>query len=222
MNSSLWGWSLGLVLLGAAVGHAEDAVAAQRNVWQEVSAKARADADPKALWRELKQLPPGDLLLCGEQFCLAEKPDIERLVITTNAILSYHQKQTSYQDTAQAVAGAIRTSTCQDWVYGAMKWIESNHHYKQIPKEGMAAIAAAVEACLADATRPTAVRCTVLKQAASFRVFANFPAAARARLLVKAQELAKGEDTDLRAQAETSAQRMRQHMAEIEREAAAE
>jgi len=81
-----------------------------RNLWQRIKHKAEKTGDRKALWQELKKLPPQKLLTAGKQFCEEEgvQKDPFAHVVTVNAILSYHQEKTSYRKTAEVVSKVIR------------------------------------------------------------------------------------------------------------------
>lgn len=194
------------------------------NIWEAVSAKAAASEDRKTLWRELKKLSPEDLLLCGEQFCLSckdqpEKPDLWSVIITVNAILSYHKDKTSYEQTAQAVGKIIETSTTSTWIYGAMEWIENNDHFKHIPEAGMKSIAAGIEVCLDDATKPDAVKTIVLKKASSYDIFSNLPAKARLRITDKCRAIAaEGRDPEVVKQANRAVKDMEELLEGIDAE----
>ncbi|MHC4499637.1 MAG: hypothetical protein ACYS21_11050, partial [Planctomycetota bacterium] len=50
----------------------------QREIWEEVKKKAESSGHPKALWRELKQLEPAELLVCAEEICEAHEDGQEK------------------------------------------------------------------------------------------------------------------------------------------------
>jgi hypothetical protein len=191
--------------IGQAQTHGSD-----RNIWQEVQVRAAAVHDRKALWRELKKLTPEDLLICGEQFCASlqqepQKSDIDGLLVTVNAILSYHKDKTSYEQTAEAVGHIIQESATSTWVYAAMAWIENNDHFKQIPEAGMRSVGAGICSCLSDPSRPVAVRLAVLQQVCSYAILSALPAEPRARIADLCGAIAGGKgEPELVRQAERS------------------
>jgi len=194
-----------------------------RNMWEQISAKAAASDDPKTLWRELKKLPPENLLVCGEQFCPSLqhqplKPDPWSLIITVNAILSYHKDKTSYEQTAKAVGQIIETSTTWTWIHGAMEWIENNDHFKPIPEAGMKSIAAGIESCLGNPTKPDTMKIIVLKKVSSYDIFSSLPAEARLRIANKCRAIAAGgRDTKVVKQAKRTVKEIEELLHEIEK-----
>lgn len=163
-------------------------------IWQRVSAAAKVAGDRKALWRELKKLSAAELLVCGRQFCQSaeqgrEKVGTFRLVITTNAILSYHQKKLGYEATARAVGSIIATSDTANWVYGSMEWIENNKHYRHISKAGMHAIAEGILRSLHSPDRPVNVQVVVLKKLTSDDILRSLAKSDRDQIVAKCRAL---------------------------------
>lgn len=194
-----------------------------RNIWADLSAKAAASGDPKALWRALKQLPADDLLLCGEQFCASlqqepKKSDLWSLLVTVNAILSYHKDKTSYGQTAEVVGHIIQESAIQTWVHGAMAWIENNDHYKQIPEAGMRSIGAGICNCLSDPSKPVDVKLVVLRKLCCYDIFTSLPTESRTQVADKCREIAAGKgEPEVVRQAEKSIKQIGKVLEDLER-----
>lgn len=183
----------GLCVVPAVRGGESPATA---NVWERVKKAAEAAGGRKAVWAELKKLGPEELLICGRQCCEAyEKAkgrDMWGLVVTANAILSYHQKQVGYEKTARAVGSIIANSDVARWVYGCLEWIENNDHYRHIPEAGMAAIAEGIIESLKNSERSEAAQLVVLRKICSDDILRAMAPADRERVL-KACERAGAE-----------------------------
>ena len=112
---------------------------AAEDIWGQVKQQAEKSDYSKALWRELKKLPPKQLLKAGEQFCQQEAVEKDPFahVVTVNAILSYHQDKTSYKKTANVVSNIVRNSETAPWIYGAVKWAVTNEHWRMIPRDDL-------------------------------------------------------------------------------------
>ena len=159
-------------------------------LWQTVRTRAEKSNNPKALWRELKALPPEELLQCGEDFSRESEQfgaAPESVIITINAILSYHKDKVGWQETAEAVGRIVAKSENPYWVYGALEWIENNDHWRNIPSKGFRAIAEGM--LIALRRRGTSKTLgVVLKKCASEDIVGNFSAEDR-RYLGEACEI---------------------------------
>jgi hypothetical protein len=156
----------------------------QREIWEEVKKKAESSGHPKALWRELKQLEPAELLVCAEEICEAhedgqekEKNDAGLLItndagflITINAILSYHADKVGWEETAKAVGSIVEGSDNASLVYSSLEWIENIEGYKNIPEGGMRAIAQGLLQGL-DPSRGFRIRTIVLRKIGSDEIW---------------------------------------------------
>ena len=195
-------WLLWLGLLPAT--RSGDATDAATGIWHRVKNEAQASGDRKALWKELKKLSPDELLVAGRQYCEAvERGEDagagEALIITTNAILSYHKERVGYEATAKAVGTIIGESDVAGWVYGCLEWIENNDHYRSIPPEGMSAIADGMTRALANLSRSKRILVTVVQKAASSDIMDSVPSADRERILTACALVAeKVQDAEVR------------------------
>jgi hypothetical protein len=194
-------WGIALLLASGRISAQE--AAETGNLWKSVQERAAAAGDRKAIWRELKKLSPEELLVCGEQFCRTEGLNTMDLIITTNAMLSYHQVKTSYGETATAVARIIESSANRLWIYAALEWIETNDHYKQIPAEQMTAIYKSMLSCLTNEERPLPIKMLVLKKACSYDIVCGFAPTDRANFREKVAAIAANHpNADLRKRAQ--------------------
>jgi len=117
----------------------------QTNIWESVKARAKAEGKgKKAIWHELKQLSPAELLACGQELYAAEGSRSGRNAIIANAILSYHSNKTSPKSTAIAISRILRSSENPEWLKECVMWIENNNHFLDIPPEAMRKMGVAV------------------------------------------------------------------------------
>lgn len=166
-------WILGM--LCAIAVWAQDAAS---STWAAVQARAAASGDPKAIWRELKQLSPAELLECGRAFTdesRASGASPEDAILFVNAILSYHKDKTDWNATAEAVGRIVAESDNSHWVYGALEWIENNDHWRDIPQEGFHAIAEGMSSVLTRPDQSPDVFLVVLRKCSSFDITWKFP-----------------------------------------------
>ena len=165
---------------------------AASSTWAAVQARAAASGDPKAIWRELKQLSPAELLDCGRAFSdesRASGAPPEAGIVFVNAILSYHKDKTGWRETAEAVGRIVAESGNPHWVYGALEWIENNDHWRDIPPEGFRAIAAGMSGVLARPDASPDVFLVVLEKCGSFDITWKFPPEDLARATAQCREI---------------------------------
>ena len=166
----------------------------RREIWEEVKKKAESSGHPKALWRELKQLEPAELLVCAEEICEAHEDGQEKekndmgLVITINAILSYHADKVGWEETAKAVGSIVEGSDNASLVYSSLEWIENNEHYKNIPEGGMHAIAQGLLQGLAP-SRGFRIRRIVLRKIGSDEIWVGLSQGDKQMLLDKCKSI---------------------------------
>lgn len=163
-------------------------------VWEGVQARAAASGEPKAIWRELKALSPEELLACGEELSREIREnggDATAAVIPVNAILSYHANKAGYDATASAVGGIVAESGNPFWVYGALEWIENNHHWREVPPAGFHAIAEGMLAVLGNPGGNAEVFRVVLEKCGSEDIVGNFAAEDRRKVSEKCGEILK-------------------------------
>jgi hypothetical protein len=163
-------------------------------VWEGVQARAAASGDPKAIGRELKALPPEELLACGEALSREMQEnggEATAVIVPVNAILSYHANKAGYDATASAIGGIIAESGNPYWVYGALEWIENNHHWRGISPDGFRAIAEGMLAVLGNPRGNAEVFLVVLKKCGSEDIIGNFAAEDRRKVSEKCGEILK-------------------------------
>lgn len=121
----------------------------QTNVWRSAKARAQANGRGKnALWHELGQLSPAELLACGEDLYATEEDPDGGNAFVVNALLSFHSNKTSPQATATAISRILRTSESAGWMKQCVMWIENNNHFLGVPPEAMRQMGAAVSASI--------------------------------------------------------------------------
>mgnify|MGYP006300293789 CR=1 FL=1 len=119
------------------------------NIWKSVKDRAQAKGrGKKALWHELKQLSPTELLACGEDLYATETDRDGGNAIVANAVLSYHSKKTSPQATATAISRILRTSENAGWLKQCVMWIENNNHFLDVSPGSLRQMATAVSASI--------------------------------------------------------------------------
>ena len=120
------------------------------SAWKSVDQRAKAIGTRKAIWRELKKLSPALLIESGEGVFLsgANREMDDGGAILANAILSYHSKKTSPDETAAAIAHALSTSNTQGWLEECIMWLENNDHFLDVSDAAMHKIAEAAIASI--------------------------------------------------------------------------